>query len=330
MAEPGLIVRREYDAAELVADYPPQWADPNKQFVYSMACPPERPPTGRIAYSRWRAADLPDEAGRHAGLRIEARADLYDYDPSVPGADEWHVNFADPYLFCAYGSNLFAQDEMQVVEHPALGSLLEALVKDGQEALTIQRGRPTPVLIRGVERRCAIATDPSPAEGRPTGLYGNAFARADREAVRRALRVIDPPTISNIIAISALPGGYGSYSRDDIHFTLITAWTGFRAAVVESARCTGRAPVVVHTGFWGCGAFGGNRTLTPALQLIAAHLAGVDRLVFHAHNQAGVEQFQGARRMTEELLGRGEPRPTRELIADLLEMNFQWGQSDGN
>ncbi len=40
---------------------------------------------------------------------------------------EWWVNFADPHLFVAYGSSLFAQDEIQVAEHPSLGHLREAL-----------------------------------------------------------------------------------------------------------------------------------------------------------------------------------------------------------
>ena len=57
------------------------------------------------------------------------RPGYFDYTPALDRADavEWHVNFADPHLFVAYGSRLFAQDEMQVAEHPALGSLKEAL-----------------------------------------------------------------------------------------------------------------------------------------------------------------------------------------------------------
>jgi hypothetical protein len=39
----------------------------------------------------------------------------------------WHVNFADPQLFVAYGSQLLAQDELQAAEHPLLGSIREAL-----------------------------------------------------------------------------------------------------------------------------------------------------------------------------------------------------------
>ena len=46
----------------------------------------------------------------------------------------------------------------------ALGSLREALKASGVpglEPFTRDKGRPTPVLVRGVERRCAVDTDPS-------------------------------------------------------------------------------------------------------------------------------------------------------------------------
>jgi hypothetical protein len=41
------------------------------------------------------------------------------------------VNFADEHLFVAYASRLFAQDEIQVAEHPSLGHLKEKLVRKG-------------------------------------------------------------------------------------------------------------------------------------------------------------------------------------------------------
>ena len=132
----------------------------------------------------------PERAAEHV-VRHEG---FYDYRPvlSAPGAIEWHVNFADPHLFFAYGGPLFAQDEIQVAEHPILGSLREALQAYCATALTVEQGRPTPVLVAGVERRCHVATDPNPAEGRPRGLYGNEFGRAPAEVVRRATKRIEP------------------------------------------------------------------------------------------------------------------------------------------
>lgn len=39
--------------------------------------------------------------------------------------------------------------------------------------------------------------------------------------------------------------------------------------------------VVVHTGNWGTGAFGGNKVLMACIQMYAARVAGLDELVFH-------------------------------------------------
>lgn len=49
--------------------------------------------------------------------------------------------------------------------------------------------RPTPVLISGLERRCSVDLAPNAAQGRPNGLYGNAFASAEPGAVSRAVKV---------------------------------------------------------------------------------------------------------------------------------------------
>lgn len=40
---------------------------------------------------------------------------------------DWHINFADFHLFGFYEGGLFAQDEMQVAEHPILGSIRDYL-----------------------------------------------------------------------------------------------------------------------------------------------------------------------------------------------------------
>jgi len=320
--------RRTYEARSLFAAHPPRLHDPNKKVVLEIACPPGSLHGGEIACSRWAAMPLPETFAVASAIGRVVRHDgFYDYRPvlAAAGAVEWHVNFADPHLFFAYGSSLFAQDEIQVAEHPILGSLREALQADGAAALTVERGRPTPVLVAGAERRCHVATDPNPGEGRPRGLYGNAFGRAPAEAVRRATRRVDPATTSNIIAMAAPAGGHGPYSDGQITHVLTTAFTGFRAAVVES----GAGPVAVHTGFWGCGAFGGNRVLMAMLQVIAAGAAGVDRLVFHAPGESGAAALDAALRLTRGNLG-GAPSNAADLVRRIAALALAWGESDGN
>jgi hypothetical protein len=266
---------------------------------------------------------------------IEARQDAFGYEPpseGEPPCSEWYLNFADPDLFCAYGGPLFAQDEMQVAEHAALASLREALLDSGVEPLTVENGQPTPIVITGVQRRCAVATDPNPAEGRPHGLYGNNFARASPEAISRATTPITPPTITNIIAMAAPTGGSGAYTRDEIRYILQTAYTGFSAARIESRRERGEdVRVVVHTGFWGCGAFGGNRVLMAALQLLTAHLSNVNRLIFHTFDESGSAAFAQPREMVQhDLIRTGRQPKTSQLVGLLHSKRFRWGVSDGN
>jgi Poly (ADP-ribose) glycohydrolase (PARG), Macro domain fold len=328
MPEP--LDRREFVTQRLVTEHPPMWGDGNKEIVYGIACPPGSAHSGRLRYSRWPALPFPHDIDvRNSLEQVEVRPGFYDYAPDQGGPDgvEWHVNFADPHLFVAYGSGLFAQDEMQVAEHPALGSLKEALAAAGARALTVEGARPTPVLVAGVERRCRVATDANPGEGRPHGLYGNAFASASEEAVRRATTRLDPPTISNIIAIAA-PMGSGRYRRDQIEYILQAAASGFGAAVIYSTHQLGRpAHVVVHSGFWGCGAFGGNRVLMLMLQIVAAGLAGLGRLVFHL-GDAGLAAFDEARRTLAKIASGS--CPTSDLMDRVAALGFVWGMSDGN
>lgn len=321
------------DAARLMAEHPPRVRHPNKQAVLRLACPQGFTARGTVTCSRWQAMPLPAMLDLSVKTEVAGRPDVYDYRPTplAGTAMEWHVNFADPHLFVAYGSGLFAQDEIQVAEHPVLGSLREALEAAGHPARTAERGQPTPVLVRGAERRVAVATDPSAAEGRPLGLYGNRFAAASVEAVERATKLIDPPTVSNLIAMAAPTGGPGAYKRQEIDCILRTAFTGFAAARIESREALGEsAQVVIHSGFWGCGAFGGNRVLMTLLQVLAAKLARIDRLVFHAVDKAGLATVAEAERCLASEAGQGQEADVEGVLWGLVAHGFAWGVSDGN
>src|SRR5688572_11742631 len=109
------ILRRAYAPAALLSLYPPALRHPNKQLVFDLACASDSVHTGLVELTRWAAMPLPDKV-ELAATDIAVVPDVYDY-----GADTgvWHVNFADPELFVAYGSSLLAQDELQCAEHPS-------------------------------------------------------------------------------------------------------------------------------------------------------------------------------------------------------------------
>jgi Poly (ADP-ribose) glycohydrolase (PARG) len=316
------LLRRSYVAAELIAAHPPKLRDANKQVAFALACPSGARHTGTIDVTRWAALALP-EAATLAATEVVASPGYFDYAGGSDGV--WHVNFADPRLFVAYGSHLLAQDEIQVLEHPLLGSVREALVGEGDEPMTHDRDVPTPILVANVERRCAIATDENARAGRPFKLYGNRFGIAPAQVIRDAVTVLTPPTRSHLIAIAAPNGGRGPYTRKQVERVLVTALTGFAAAAAESHRLWPSAAVEIRTGFWGCGAFGGNRIVMTALQILAARLAGIARLTFYVFDDAGRGDFERAVAELDRVIA-----PTvAETIAGLVARGHAWGVSDG-
>lgn len=326
--------RLRVTAQELMTEHPPQWQNENKRVVFEISSPSGSVHRGELEYSRWAPMSVPSRVDvRAASKRLRHITGFFDYTATASPAVEWHVNFADASLFGYYSGGLFAQDEMQTVEHPALGALRRALDAKGMKALTQERGQPTPVLVMGVERRCRVATNPDRAAGRPAGLYGTAFAPASEDAIRRATERIEPPTRTNLICIAAPHGARDVYTSAQIERVLVTACTGFRAAVLESKRASttgGASAVVVHTGWWGCGAFGGNRVLMAILQVIAAEMAGVGQLVFHSGGpgeEGSLKEAVGA--LEEELAASGEVFATTALIERLVAMRFAWGVGNG-
>lgn len=318
----------EFETGELVANFPPRFHNRNKEIVWEVANSSGYPFTGQIRAARWEGVNPPERMIHRRAFSLRPAG--FDYSAAVGERQvAWYMNFADPYLFGAYDSWLMAQDELQVAEHPALASLREALSAGGSSPRTVGKDNtPTPFTISGVQRRCEIDTRPDADAGRPDGLYGNAFALAEEEQVWDATKALTPPTVSNILAIAAPGGGRGTYSLEEIRNILKAAYTGFSAAGEESRRLAGpEARAVIHTGFWGCGAFGGNRELMTILQCLAADLANAD-LVFWTFQPSGLQVGAGARQKYESL--RETDTRVDVLLDSLFEMKFHWGVPDGN
>lgn len=307
------LARLSWHAADLVADHPPVFANENKARVYAIAAPPGAEHLGTITATRWDAMPLPERWPAPDLARVEWHPGPYDYVTRRDGMCAWYVDFADPNLFFGYGTALFAQEELLCAEHPALASVREAMIAAGIPARTAEGGRPTPVLVAGVERRCEVR-----------GLYGRRFGNADAVTIERAVRPLVPAPITNIVAIAALAHGSGAYTAAQIRETLTIAYSGFRAAVLESEALGMRTEL--HTGFWGCGAFGGNRELMVLLQLLAASVAGVAHVVMHVMDDDGMAL--GARVLERVAAMRKEPS-SDELAAWVVGLGLRWGVGNG-
>ncbi len=334
----------ELDIQTLMSKRPPVWRHSHKQAIYDQMLREGGTPQGALRYTRWSLVPLAGEMLLHP-CEVETPFGFYRYAESGPEA--WHVNFADSRLFAAYGSSLMAQDEWQALEHPVLGSLRESLLYDEFPALTRQDGVSTPVLVMNAPRQCAIDLTGNsrgdrakqdwrslfglfePKQATQSSLYGNAFRDASLEDVMAITKVLSPATLTNLIAISA-PTGHGRYTQKQIRDILETAYAGFRAAVLESQHFgAGAADVVICTGWWGCGAFGGHRVLMALLQILAARLAGVSRLVFHIGLDADFHPFGEINALLENLVSRNQVT-IQTLLNQITDLGFSWGVSDGN
>jgi hypothetical protein len=321
----------EYDVASLLAAHPPLFRHPLKRMVYDLVTQHGPSLEGRIRYGRWESAVLP-ELLVAPSCEVLCEPDYYTYHAPAAKVCAWHVNFADPNLFFAYDSALLAQDELQVLEHPILGSLREALLAAGKSVRTREGRVATPVTVMGAPRQCAFDTFPNAFEGRPEGLYGNRFQDASPAQVQSALTVLNPSTRTHLLAIAA-PRGSGKYTLEQITDVLTTAHSGMLAVVAESRRAAGDGIVIeIHTGYWGCGAFGGNRVLMSLLQILAAHLAGIDRLVYYTGSQSEVFPFEEGRRLLDGVIQSSGTSgvSVANLLASIEAKNFSWGVSDGN
>lgn len=239
------------------------------------------------------------------------------------------MNFADPKLFGYYGGPMFAQDEIQVFEHPILGSIREYLLDGTEEgmkpwALTLRDGQPhtpTPYLIEQAPQWQKVDTTPRLPLGGMGMIYGHNFSTAPDEEVEAGIKVVDEDIRNNIMACSAIVGS-GQYSYEDIEIQFKTLLCAFKSAKEISTEKGKKC--VIHGGMWGCGAFGGNPELMLFLQICAAGVCGVDELVLHAVDD---DAYEDALDM---YLDMNDEMSLDGIIMMLYDNEYYWGQGDGN
>ena len=232
-----------FSSSQLVAkDFPLHRLHPNKLTVYSKACPDgpvSLSDSVQLMVTRWaralRSGDPPGAQLQGLAARVmvaetlaagpwqppSVQPDLFDYPASTPSTVHWHVNFADLHLFGYYASALFAQDEMQAAEMPVLAHLREALssgARDPKAVPPVTRNgkQPAPILVSGAERMVKVHTDPNSQHCRPYCVYGNEFGAASKFAVETATEVLQPPVISNILAMESVKYGQGRYTKEEV------------------------------------------------------------------------------------------------------------------
>ena len=317
------------DATTITASFRPRFHHPNKELLYELAYSLDPQASGEVTCSRWLPRELPQELQSDSrSPNVSSKHGYFNYEKCLdPSLVDWYLNFANGDVFSAWATSLFAQDEMQVAEHPVLAAIRAASTREGFSMFCVQDDKPMPILFAGVERHLRI--DTAPKKGLPSGLYGNALRRATPEQVQTAATVISPPTKSNILAIEAPAYGEGFYVASQIHDILVTAYSGYAAAKDFSCEMPGIENIRINTGFWGCGAYGGNRVLMTILQIYASEMAGVKELRFFVGDEIGKTAFDEGLHTYQSLRDSASKIP-QKFIQIVEEMKFSWGESDGN
>jgi hypothetical protein len=219
----------------------------------------------------------------------------FSYDASIAGTIHWTANFADTNLFGFCEGPLLAQDELQILEHPALAHIKDAFSPDERTLQPLEVA-----LFQNVPRLGALDTF-TPLGRLPNAptLYGNYFATATQIEILSHLTRFDHPVASNIFAIAAPRISQTlkdqPYQRKDLE-TLF--FTFYNAAHGIKETCIGKK-VVMHSGNWGTGAFGNDPKTVHLLQLAAARYARIDEL--RMYPLLHQNEFQAAKQLLDQI-----------------------------
>jgi hypothetical protein len=171
-------------------------------------------------------------------------------------------------------------------------------------------------------------------------IYGKAFAKADEQQLRAAIQINNPSQRVNLIAIEAPNNGEGVYTKEQIKYALRACYTAFKAAKIMAEKTylmnLGRDQkqdytnhdvlrTNIHTGWWGCGAYGNNRQMMIITQIIGALWANIDTIRFHTENDNYQEDINSALEKVKALKSRPD---FEEAIEGIYRMNLDWKKSN--
>lgn len=260
-----------------------RFSNPNKLFAYNQLTANAPSNALDCQFSKYALNDHQTVANSllfsHQAPAAIHRDTAFLYDASTPAQKHWFPNFADQNLFGYAFGPLLAQDELQVLEHPALYHLKLKLEQEGINRLA---GNEI-ALIEGALRLGHLDMQTPLASGYT--LYGNYFAYASQDQIASKLTTFNSPHHSNIFAMAAphisTHLAHQPYQKDHLEQLFYRAYTAFSAAKEKSGS---NCETCVHTGNWGAGAFGNDAKTVALIQLAAARLAQVNLFYYPLNN----------------------------------------------
>lgn len=299
---------------------------PNKQYIFKKIFKPNPNNKSEVSYGKYQLSSSQKSAlnslklnFNHPTTQINQVESVFNYPSSPQNEAHYTVNFADKHLFSYWKGDLFAQDEMQVAEHPELGLLREKWITEGKsDYATLDTKTSEIALIQGVKRFGKINSD---------GIYGGKFQQASKQTLDQKVTAQEP-TPSNIIAMAAPHvSPPGNYSKETIHQIFMTAYTAFSAAKKESAG----KKLTIDTGNWGTGAFGNDPKLMAILQILAAQSAGVDKLNYHTVTPEWSTHLQEAQQWIKNKTAqfKGKDPTLENWLSEVFNSKFKYRNGNG-
>ncbi|MCR5763901.1 MAG: hypothetical protein K6G00_11025 [Treponema sp.] len=324
------MVKVDLEQQELLKNYPPEYGNPSKKSKYEEALSIHKGQNGKITISRWKLNDKKDSSQliKH-NLTCSVSNEYFKYeDVSTEDKMVFYLNYADPNLFGYYDGDLFTQDEIQTLEHPLLGSVMEYIDKNETDVLrsrTEEKGEPTPYVVENVPYWICVNINSVLPDGKILNLYGRLFSQATKDEIDLGIKPIQDERRNNIIAMAAPTPTSSSteYKRKELEKLLKTVLAAFGGAK-KAAEANGHKSCHIHTGNWGAGAFGNNRELIYFVQMIGASSIGIQELIFHSIDQGDLKKAQ---EKYNDWKGNCSFEDCLEL---LMEQHYTWGNPDGN
>lgn len=321
---------KTFDAVELAKNDKLEIVDQNKQCAYDhLVNEKSKSKLGNnICVRKYSLTDVETLKSQPLSTlsetQVTVKGGVFEYPASTDKEMHWTANFADSTLFGHCEGHLLAQDELQVLEHPALYHVKKNL-PEGMEKLNGENYEAA--LFQNVPRLGRLNTRPEPN----VSLYGEGFRRASHGRIKSALTPFENPIESNIFAIAApfVPELAGQlYRKEHLERLFYTAYNAF-SNIKNIAQEQGKK-AIVHTGNWGAGAFGNDPKTVYLIQLLAAQFAGIDEIVMYPIEHSNFQQFGQAQLAFEQFEGCATVEDLlTAMAANAEKLNLRYGRGNG-
>jgi hypothetical protein len=221
-----------------------------------------------------RIQDIPLEPKTNARPEIILEDGPYDYQKG-----KWYVVFANKYLGGGYLNHGFVQEEILCFECPEMSMLIanhDLMIKG-------HRGRPESSALRPYE----VALYTNLFRTIEISVYGREFDQYQSRDLKKFVSYTDDQGPLNFLALDAINVSRKTRgaTKDDLRYMLDKATIGFQTLSQREVKS-------IHTGKWGCGAFGNDISDIFRITYLAAWYAGLKKVHFHLYDGKNRPELQ--------------------------------------